>query len=340
MQAGNSFQTSFHITAYVGSDSYVYFRGEGPAAGGFYPGCTASGHRGQYSDCCRYEYAIRCNSGSSGGAAGDAGQGVSNTSAVGVAQVTSVVRTVVHVSLAHAAVGSSVGLVAALFAQQAVPDEDSSFSVSPLSPGLFFRPPRGSTSPPAGWVLLPTTLEDFDDSVLGDPITYARCEQFPGSESPFSLPVCVAVRFGHSAGPSSISDCVGFGDLRSTNGGVLDCCPSHGLGRGRVIRDRTTVMPIPIFGVRRSAVCRCKPGIWFPASSSSFSGVRGSSGVGPAPVSSCCSCMNCRCCSGGPASSGVIVLIQILPLHDQSDTRMMTFIGDWLPVQNIPRRWW
>ena len=41
---------------------------------------------------------------------------------------------------------------------QAVPDEESSFSVSPLSPGLFFRPPRGSTSPPAGGVLLPMTL--------------------------------------------------------------------------------------------------------------------------------------------------------------------------------------
>ena len=61
--------------------------------------------------------------------------------------------------------------------------------MSPLSPGLFFRPPRGSGSPPAGGVLLPTTLDDFDDSVLGDPITYARCEQFPGSESPLSLPV-------------------------------------------------------------------------------------------------------------------------------------------------------
>ena len=36
---------------------------------------------------------------------------------------------------------------------------------------------------------MPTTLEDFDDSVLGDPITYARCEKFPGSESPLSLPV-------------------------------------------------------------------------------------------------------------------------------------------------------
>ena len=61
--------------------------------------------------------------------------------------------------------------------------------MSPLSPGLFFRPPRGSGSPPVGGVLFPTTLEDFDDSVLGDPITYARCEQLPGSESPLSLPV-------------------------------------------------------------------------------------------------------------------------------------------------------
>ena len=294
----------------------MYFPGEVPAAGGF-------------SDCDRYEYAVCCNSGSSGGAAGDAGRGVSDSSDVGVAHITSIVRTVVLVSLAHAAVGSSGGLVAALFAQ-------------PCSGGMLagcsgFRPARGSTSPPAGGILLPTTL---DDSVLGDPIPYARCEAVPGAESPFSLPVCVAVRFGRSAGPSSVSDCVGFRDLHSANGGVLDCCPFHGLGRGRVIRDWSTVMPVPILGVRRSAVYRWKPGIWFPASSSSFSGVHGSSGIGPDPVSLCRSCMNYRCCSGGPASSGVIILIQILPLHNQLDARMMEFIGDWLPVQNIPRRWW
>ena len=148
--------------------------------------------------------------------------------------------------------------------------------------------------------------------------------------------MCVAVRFGRSAGSSSTSDCVGFGDIHSANGEVLDCCPSHGLGRGRIIRDQTTVMPVLILGVRRSAVYRWKPGIWFPASSSSFSGDRGSSGIGPDTVSSCRSGMNCRCCSGGPVSSGVIALIQILPLHSQSDTRMMAFIGDWLLVQNIP----
>ena len=62
-------------------------------------------------------YAVRCNSGSSGRAAGDVGQGVSDTSVVGVAKVTSVVRTVVLISIAHAAVGSSGGLVATLFAQ-------------------------------------------------------------------------------------------------------------------------------------------------------------------------------------------------------------------------------
>ena len=70
-----------------------------------------------------------------------------------------------------------------------VPDEGSLFNVSPLSPGLVFRPTRGGQSPPAEGILLPTTLDDFDDSVLGDPITYARCEKFPGSESPLSLPV-------------------------------------------------------------------------------------------------------------------------------------------------------
>ena len=58
-----------------------------------------------------------------------------------------------------------------------------------VSPGFLFRPSRVDQQPPSEGVLLPTTLDDFDDSVLGDPITYVRCEQFPGSESPMSLPV-------------------------------------------------------------------------------------------------------------------------------------------------------
>ena len=72
---------------------------------------------------------------------------------------------------------------------QDVPDEGSLFNVLPFSPGFLFRPSRGDQPPPSEGVLLPTTLDNFDDSVLGDLITYARCEQFPGSESPLSLPV-------------------------------------------------------------------------------------------------------------------------------------------------------
>ena len=72
---------------------------------------------------------------------------------------------------------------------QDVPDEGSLFNVSPLSPGLVVRPTREGGAAPSEGILLPTMLEDFDDSVLGDPISYARFEEFPGSESPLSLPV-------------------------------------------------------------------------------------------------------------------------------------------------------
>ena len=64
----------------------MYFRGGGPAAEGFYPGCPASGHRGPCSDCCRYEYAVSCNSGCNGGAAGGACQGA-DTLAIGVPEL-------------------------------------------------------------------------------------------------------------------------------------------------------------------------------------------------------------------------------------------------------------
>ena len=72
---------------------------------------------------------------------------------------------------------------------QNAPGESSLFNVSPLSPGLVVRPTREGGAAPSEGVLLPTMLEDFDDSVLGDPISYARIEQLPGSESRLSLPV-------------------------------------------------------------------------------------------------------------------------------------------------------
>ena len=54
---------------------------------------------------------------------------------------------------------------------QDVPDEGSLFNVSPVSPGFLFRPSRGDQPPPSEGVPLPTTIDDFDYSVLGDPIT-------------------------------------------------------------------------------------------------------------------------------------------------------------------------
>ena len=56
---------------------------------------------------------------------------------------------------------------------QNVPSEGSLFTVSPLSPELVVRPAReGGATQPEG-VLLPAMLDDFNDSVLGDPISYA-----------------------------------------------------------------------------------------------------------------------------------------------------------------------
>ena len=71
--------------------------------------------------------------------------------------------------------------------------EDSSAPFSPnrVREGHYqdVRPTREGEAAPSEGVLLPTMLADFDDSVLGDPISYVRFEQFPGSESPLSLPV-------------------------------------------------------------------------------------------------------------------------------------------------------
>ena len=69
---------------------------------------------------------------------------------------------------------------------QVSPSEDSLLNVSPLSP---IEPNRDEgMSQPSG-VLLPTILDEFNDSVLGEPISYAHLEQAPGPESPLSLHV-------------------------------------------------------------------------------------------------------------------------------------------------------
>ena len=95
--------------------------------------------------------------------------------------------------------------------------------------------------------------------------------------------VCVAVWFCLPAGSYSTSDCVGFRDLLSAGGGDLGRCSAYRFGGGPVIRDRTAGLSIPILGVRRPAVFGCESSVWPAASSSSVSGVRRSTGVGPAP---------------------------------------------------------
>ena len=72
---------------------------------------------------------------------------------------------------------------------QDVPDEGSLFNVSPISPGYLFQPSRADQQLPSDGLLLLTMLDDFNVSVLGEPITYARCEPILGSDSPLSLPV-------------------------------------------------------------------------------------------------------------------------------------------------------
>ena len=59
---------------------------------------------------------------------------------------------------------------------QSDPDEGSLFNVSPLSPELVVHPAlEGGATQPEG-MLLPTMLDDFNDSVLDDSISYARID--------------------------------------------------------------------------------------------------------------------------------------------------------------------
>ena len=75
---------------------------------------------------------------------------------------------------------------------------------------------RGKTSPPTDEALLPPPADNCLVPGLDDPNTAVRCEPFPGSEYPSSLPVCATVRAVLSAGPSRAPDWVGFQDLYDT----------------------------------------------------------------------------------------------------------------------------
>ena len=199
-------------------------------------------------------------------------------------RVTSIVRMVVPVSLAHAAMGSSGGLVAALFAQPCTVGALTGCS----GRGQFVRCVTAFTrtvlSASSGGVLLPTTLDDFDDSVLGDPITYARCEHFPGSASPLSLPV-----YAWPPGSAFLLDST---TRQTVLAPVSSALPAEGPststpplatggGGGRLLETGLPGLFVPILRVWRLPFYRRKPGIWIAATPPSISGAGGSSGVGP-----------------------------------------------------------
>ena len=104
-----------------------------------------------------------------------------------------------------------------------LPWRPAKFSSSSLSIDRF-QPLRGKTSPPTEEALLPPPADGCLAPGLDDPNTAVRCEPFPGSECPSSLPACATVRAVLSAGPSGAPDWVGFQDLYDTARGIIDLC--------------------------------------------------------------------------------------------------------------------
>ena len=187
-----------------------------------------------------------------------------------------------------------------------------------------YPPLRGNKSFLA---LLPPAADDCLFPGLDDPNTAGRCEPFPGSEYPSSLPACATVRAVLSAGPSGAPDWVGCQDIYDTAREIIDLCNCHIFVRPlrrddfpiRRIRRDDTSSPryTQILGVWRFAVFRWKPGIRIAASSYSALRQRRMSGVVPSPVLACCSRLDLDYCSCP------------LELDGYPYDLMMEFVGDW-----------
>ena len=177
----------------------------------------------------------------------------------------------------------------------------SSFSID------RFQPLRRESSRPTGDALFPPPADDCLFPGVDTPNTVGRCEPFPGSEYPSSLPACATVRLVLSAGPSSASDWVDCQDLYDTVGGITYLCISHSLVRPfrsddspirRIRRYETSSLRYTqVIRVRRSAVLRWKPGIRITASSYSALRQRRMSGGVPFPFSACRSRVDLFYCS-------------------------------------------
>ena len=132
---------------------------------------------------------------------------------------------------------------------------------------------------------MPTTLDDFDDSVLGDPITYARCEQFPGTESPISLPVYAWLSGSAYLLEQSLLQTVLASGASSHPEGGGDLCrhSAHGSGGRPVVGNGPAGLSVPVLGVRWTAVFGWESSVWLTASSPTVPGVRRSTRVGSTP---------------------------------------------------------
>ena len=107
------------------------------------------------------------------------------------------------------------------------------------------RPLGAAEQHPDAGVLLPSTVDGFSDSVLGDLIAYAKCEQIPGSDAPMTC------RLGSLICPTSLRFRLcwlrGRPLVRGT-GPLLWPIVWTLLGRGNLTRS-------PLLWVRRTALC-------------------------------------------------------------------------------------
>ena len=94
-----------------------------------------------------------------------------------------------------------------------------------------FQPLRRESSRPTGDTLLRPPPDDCLCPGVDTLDAVGRCEPFPGSEYPSSLPACATVRLVLLAGPSGASDWVGSQVLYHITGGIIYLCISHSLGR-------------------------------------------------------------------------------------------------------------
>ena len=151
--------------------------------------------------------------------------------------------------------------------------------MSPLSPEIVVQPTReNGTAQPEG-VLLLTILDDFNDSVLGDPISYARIEQVPGSESPLSLPV-----YAWPPKPAFMMDSVIRTVLAPRKFDMLPAgtkwaVPPVTAEKARMAESGILGCPYKFLESGELPFTDGKPGIWLAAPSPALPGVSGSSRV-------------------------------------------------------------